>query len=683
MAANIGDDREKENDFNSRLRVDLTNIDVVDSANQMPYEQGVASDDEEHYVHPDARALFAKVPWTEKLPIFSTCCQGYGPKCTIALGCVYFLSKGIANNLITYARYAMFVGRFGTSGMRYQRLVSITKMGWSIKAFAAMLSDSLAVFGYTKRWYCAASCVIGAALTVGYGCLPQKPSSADIAAGFVFLTGFFMANVDILSEGHYSRLMRRHPRCGPALVSWVWWFILGATIVAAVIQGPLSDKAIPQVGLYVAGVTQLITTTFFVLNWYGERRNRVERLEDVQGAKEELKRALLQGREAAAAAASSPATGSGPSAEPETDFDPKKPTVEDPVGYYSNTGDLQDSLAVDTLRDNQLVNEEEEGDGDLGIIRCCGGLLDVNKEVIKRNWRLLIYSSVMVCSLVTMTCMTILGTKWQLLYTCIAVVVACAMSAFWALPLLIAKVNIYFFCYALLYLQLPGALDSFYMAKETCLPNGPHFSYTFYNTISAVIGNVAGIAAVSAFPYIFSKHSIRFTLMFTYFIQVIASVFDIVIVKRWNMDIGIPDHAMYLFGDAVVYEVSYYLAYMPTVVLLSRVCPRGSESMVYAVVAGFGNLGNSLSSTVGSLLMEFVWPITTSAPCDFSNVPMLLLVGHILLPMLIVPLSFVLVPAARICDDIDVTGQVIRKEAKKIQRCQSNEAAEPANESRQ
>ena len=516
MADNLGDDREKENDFNSRLRVDLSNIDVVDNSNNMPYDQqAVVGDEEDHYIHPDARVLFAKMPWTAKIPIFGKSCEGYGPKCTIALGGVYFLNKGIGNNLITYARYAMFVNRFGVSGMQYQRLVSVAKMGWSIKAFAAMLSDSFAFFGYTKRWYCAASCVIGAALTIGYGCLPQKPSSANVAAGFIFLTGFFMANVDILSEGHYSRLMRRHPRCGPSLVSWVWWFILGATIIAAAVQGPLSDKAIPHVGLYVAGATQLVSTVFFVLNWYGELKNREERLEDMKGVRAELKRALMQEQAAAATAdSSSPAKNSSDQAEAVVDFDPKKPTVEEPVAYYNNTGDLHDSLAVDTLRDNPVVEEEDE-DVDLNIKRCCGGVLEVNKEMITRNWRILIYSSVMTCSVVTMTCVTILGTKWQLLYACIAVVVACAASAFWALPLVIAKVNIYFFCYALLYLQLPGALDSFYMAPAECLNDGPHFSYTFYNTISAVIGNVAGIAAVSAFPYLFSKHSLRVTLMFT------------------------------------------------------------------------------------------------------------------------------------------------------------------------
>ncbi|KAK7198025.1 putative pteridine transporter [Novymonas esmeraldas] len=674
MAGNYGgEDREKDNEFNNRLRVNLSTIDVVDNANQASGSAEDPSGDEEHYMHPDARALFAKMPCLQRVPIFGKSCEGYGPRCTGALGLVYFLNKGIGYNLINYARFAMFTSRFGVSGVRYQRLASIAKLGFSIKAFAAMVSDSVALFGYTKRWYCAAACVIGAALTVGYGCLPMRESSADIAAGFIFLTSFCVANVDILSEGHYSRLMRRQPEAGPSLVSWIWWFILSATIIAAVIQGPLSDNKLPQVGLFIAGATQLLSTVFFVFNWYGEGTNREEQITDALLLKKDLDRALRQHR----AGASTPATGSGEQPEVEDGSEPTKAAT-----YYNADGQLNDGLVLDTLRDGEEA-ATEEAEPHLNILSCCCGAVELNKDVCIRHWRILVYSSVMTCSVITMACVTILGTRWQLLYACIAIVVACAACAFWALPFLIAKVSMYFFSYAFLYLQLPGALDSFYMAPKSCYPEGPHFTYIFYNTIGAVIGNIAGIAAVAAFPYLFSKHSLRFTLMFTYFIQVIASVFDIIIVKRWNLHIGIPDHAMYLFGDAVVYEVSYYLAWMPTVVLLSRICPRGSESMVYALVAGFGNLGASMSNTVGSLLMEFKWPITTQGTCDFSNVPMLLLVGHILLPMLIVPLSFILVPAARICDDIDVNGNAIRKEAKTLVRQERAETGEPIGESRQ
>ncbi|CBZ23510.1 putative pteridine transporter [Leishmania mexicana MHOM/GT/2001/U1103] len=673
MAANYREDREKDNEFNSRLRVNLSAIDDIDNVNQAHDKPGEGVGEDGDYVHPDARALFAKMSCLERVPIFGKSCQGYGPRCTLSLGFVYFLNKGVGFSLINYACFSMFTSRFGVSGVRYQRLASIAKLGFSIKAFAAMMSDSVAIFAYTKRWYCTAACIVGAGLTVGYGSLPEKESSADIAAGFIFLTSFCVANVDILSEGHYSRLMRRRPASGPSLISWIWWFILLANIVGAVIQGPLSDKKIPQVGLFIAAGTQLLSAVFFIWNWYGEGTNREEQMADTLTLKRELKRALREHQ----LASSLRATESGKEEDGKADSGLEKPVSAEAAACYYAEGDLNSDFALDTVHDGGETAEDEVPA--LNIVSCCGGIIEINRGVCMRNWRIFVYSLLMACSVITMMCVTVLGTRWQLLYSCIAVVLACGVCAFWALPFLIAKVSIYFFSYAFLYLQLPGALDSFYMASKECYPEGPHFSYVFYNTISAVIGNLAGIVAVAAFPYLFSKHSLRFTLMFTYFIQVLASAFDIIMVKRWNLYIGIPDHAMYLFGDAIVYEVSYYLAWMPTVILLSRICPRGSESMVYALVAGFGNLGASMSNTVGSLLMEFKWPITTKGTCDFSNVPMLLLVGHVLLPMLIVPLSFVLVPAARICDDIDVNGNTINQKAQSLHRKQRREAGEPIN----
>lgn len=670
MSLHIHDKEEKADDISDRLRVNLSAIDASGNAEGRQNFDNTEGGAPGSTIHPGAAKLFQIAPWAQMIPIFNKSCEGYGPKCTVGLSLVYFFSKGIANNLLTLGQYAMFINRFGVSGMRYQRLASIAKMGWSIKAFAAMLSDSFALFGYTKRWYCAFSCILGAALTFGYASLPMKESSADVAAGFVFLISFSIANVDILSEGHYSRLMRRRPDYGPSLVSWIWWFILTATIVAALIQGPLSDHQLPHVGLYIAGGAQLLATVFFCFNWYGEKVNCVERAEDLAALQKELTSKM---RERTATAHSG--KGGELTREPVESQGGSGRDTEGVVDYYGG------AVEGDELYDVPLSAESRNEGADMlrpNTLVCLGGIMEFNKDFCLRNWRVLAYSVLMTCSVVVMTCVTILGSRWDLLYSCIAIVVACAACAFWALPLVIAKVSIYFFCYALFYLQLSGSLEAFYLATPECLQLGPHFSFFFYNTISSVIGNVAGIAAVAAFPYLFAKHSLRFTLMFTFFLQILASLFDLIIVKRWNIYIGIPDHAMYLFGDAVIYQVSHYLAWMPTVVLLSRICPRGSESMMYALVAGFGNLGASMSSILGSLLMEFVWPVATQVPCDFSNVQWLVLVGHILLPMIIVPLSFLLIPSARVCDDIDEFGNAVRKETSAEPR--RDNASEPIRE---
>ncbi|EPY38566.1 hypothetical protein AGDE_05363 [Angomonas deanei] len=132
---------------------------------------------------------------------------------------------------------------------------------------------------------------------------------------------------------------------------------------------------------------------------------------------------------------------------------------------------------------------------------------------------------------------------------------------------------------------------------------------------------------------------------------------------RWNVKLHIPDHVMYIWGDAVVYQAAYMLAWMPMVVLLSRLCPRGSEAMVYALLASISNLGQTMAQEVGAALLATVWPVVAQGPhCNFDNLKYLIIVGHLCLPLLIIPCVFLLIPAARVCDALDNEGKVIPKE---------------------
>nr|CAJ2465991.1 unnamed protein product [Leishmania braziliensis]CAJ2466611.1 unnamed protein product [Leishmania braziliensis] len=74
---------------------------------------------------------------------------------------------------------------------------------------------------------------------------------------------------------------------------------------------------------------------------------------------------------------------------------------------------------------------------------------------------------------------------------------------------------------------------------------------------------------------------------------------------------------------------------------------------MFAILASFSNMGSSTSSTIGAILMETVWPLSSSPPCDFSNLRWLLIVGHLITPLIAIPAVFVLIPGTRICDPID------------------------------
>lgn len=108
---------------------------------------------DENYVHPETQSLFAVLPFMRYIPLASEAMSGYGPRPIFSLGVCYFFNKGLSNQLMNSATYALLVSRFGIDAMRYQRLGSMGTLGWSLNPFTAMMCDTFACLGYTKRWY--------------------------------------------------------------------------------------------------------------------------------------------------------------------------------------------------------------------------------------------------------------------------------------------------------------------------------------------------------------------------------------------------------------------------------------------------------------------------------------------------------------------------------------------------
>ncbi|KPI83163.1 putative biopterin transporter, partial [Leptomonas seymouri] len=529
----------------------------------------------------------------------------------------------------------MLTGRYGLSGAMYQRLSSLYALGWSVNSFFTAIADTFAIFGYTKRWYCVVCTVGGGVFALLYALLPAEESSATPAAAFMFLTALFLANVDTFAQAIYSRRIRRSPASGAALVSWAWGCALFGAMVAAAVQGPLSDNKLTHVGVYIVAGLLFALSFLFVFNVFGEQPNRVARVED-------SKADYVRRRRVERAAAQQPVGHS------ERHFSTTEP------GF----AECEEAAAAPRVLG---AEEELEGFVEPAVDSVLWGAVEVNRGVATRNWLMIAYCCLLTAAVVTTSVVTILGTRWQLLYTCIAVTVAVCGAAFATLPPVVARTITFVYFNNVFYLQLPGVLNTFYVAKPACLPNGPHFNFTFYNIMNGIIGNACSIIGLTLFAHYLHNFSYRGVMGASAIIIPLVSMFDLIILKRWNLAIGIPDHAMYIFGDAIIYEVVDMLLRMPTMLLMSRVAPRGSEAMVLALLGSVAHLGMSTSTAVGYLLLETIWPVVTRGKCDYGNAPWLVIAGHIVLPLVILPLSFLLLPASRICATLDEDGNEVNE----------------------
>merc|ERR1712159_51780 len=128
------------------------------------------------------------------------------------------------------------------------------------------------------------------------------------------------------------------------------------------------------------------------------------------------------------------------------------------------------------------------------------------------------------------------------------------------------------------------------------------------------------------FQIFFSNANVRFTFWMSALLSSLASVGDYVIVRRWNIDWGISDKAFYLIGDTILEPMVGMMAAMPSVVLMSKMCPENMEASMFAILASFNNLGSSLSSALGVFAMDFVGihtDLSDAGACDFSGLPSL------------------------------------------------------------
>merc|ERR1712072_243493 len=85
----------------------------------------------------------------------------------------------------------------------------------------------------------------------------------------------------------------------------------------------------------------------------------------------------------------------------------------------------------------------------------------------------------------------------------------------------------------------------------------------------------------------------------------VLSVSDLMIFTRTNVRLGLPDHA-FVLGSSVLGTIIGQWMWMPGIVIMSQLCPKGMEATMYALLAGCHNLGNTISSNFGAVLMIYL-----------------------------------------------------------------------------
>jgi len=168
----------------------------------------------------------------------------------------------------------------------------------------------------------------------------------------------------------------------------------------------------------------------------------------------------------------------------------------------------------------------------------------------------------------------------------------------------------------------------------TSYPDGPQFSPTVLGWID-IFGYFGLLAGLTLYNKYASNISYRKIFMLAQVFYAFSNLFDYVLVKRWNIAIGIPDIVMLIGDDAVTSAMSRFCA-MPMFVLASKVCPDNVEATLFALLMSLSNFGASVGSLVGVSVLEFAGVVDD----NYDNLADVILWKSLsrLLPLLIIPL---------------------------------------------
>jgi len=166
-----------------------------------------------------------------------------------------------------------------------------------------------------------------------------------------------------------------------------------------------------------------------------------------------------------------------------------------------------------------------------------------------------------------------------------------------------AKMNTFFFIQTSLAISTEGAVFYFFTDDVSKYPGGPHFSTTFYATWMGVAGIIANLIGV--FSYYFWMRDWRYHSLFIFgnLLYSVLACLSVIIQLRLNVQWGIPDHVFAIAGASLQHIVSQWM-WVPGMLLLSQLCPKGQEATMFALLAGCHNMGNSMGQIGGALMLH-------------------------------------------------------------------------------
>uniref|UniRef100_A0A7S1RWT4 Folate/biopterin transporter n=1 Tax=Alexandrium catenella TaxID=2925 RepID=A0A7S1RWT4_ALECA len=228
---------------------------------------------------------------------------------------------------------------------------------------------------------------------------------------------------------------------------------------------------------------------------------------------------------------------------------------------------------------------------------------------------MLIGAAVIICSLTANKSFLVHG----VVSLCVAVVILFSFSLL--LTPSIAKMNAFNFMYSIMSLSTDAA--SFYFFTDTVeqYPEGPHLSVFFFTTVRGAVQFAFSFLGIYTYQALSEGWTYRRWMIMSTFLFAAVNVLNVMMYRRVNVQLGVSDEVWVLGTTALVSVVDKW-KWMPRMVSICYMSPRGMESTFSALLMGCHNIGWAISANVGALLLSFLGVAPKGAPresAQFAN----------------------------------------------------------------
>ena len=481
----------------------------------------------------------------------------------------------------------------GLTAIQIQIYRNIALSSWSLKPLIGIVSDTVSIVGYHKLPYIFIT-LLGAIV----GCIllamtwPVAPPIATCLLFFIFLA---CATTDLLTESRYSREINQNTEQGPSITTFVWMGIFVGQIISTVPIGILLEYIPPHILYYIPIAPFILLLLPVYQNWLGDTMCVNTEVKDVEYLISLDEEAQIEG-----------------------DMTPSHDIITNccPLFWFYYMFD-DDGLSHDVYNasgDELPPASSSDEDDDDGLMitnedsptQILTPMIGIKLGKIQREWRPILLAVCIAIISITTSVMGILQVNTN--YICIVSLLGSIIMIIGFNVLIggiTARIQTYVMIQNMFSLSISSAEFFFMTDTVEQYAEGPHFSKSFYVIAMGLVASFCAIIGSLTYLKVMQHWKIRSVFYFGNIVSILMGLLNVVFYKRWNKLVGLPDE-VFVLGSEALQVIVYVWCSVPVTIMMSQLCTKDMESIMYALLAGSSNLGNSLSQYTGASLLSLL-----------------------------------------------------------------------------